>query len=330
MPAPFRLFGFGFTAIVATTDLGPVVELADTQVLGACAERRVGSSPARAIAMIRATLASCGTLIFREEPRTMAPRTSIGQKIDYPTSDGRPMAETDWHRDLMTASISTLKMWYAKARRVYVSGNLLLYYVPGNKRKHVSPDVFVVRGISKRKRPYYLLWDEGKSPEMIIELTSKSTRKEDLDTKFKLYRDILRVQEYFLFDPFAEYLKPPLRGFRLTDGQYLPIQPVEGRLPSEVTGLHLERDGTMLRLYDPVAGKWLPTPEERITLADAEREEEKAGRLHAEAEREEEKAGRVHAEAEREEEKAGRLRAEAEAERFRQEIELLRQRLPKA
>jgi hypothetical protein len=40
------------------------------------------------------------------------------------------MAETDWHRDLMTALIAILKMWYAKARRVYVSGNLLLYYVP--------------------------------------------------------------------------------------------------------------------------------------------------------------------------------------------------------
>jgi Uma2 family endonuclease len=218
------------------------------------------------------------------------------------------MAETDWHRDLMTLSILTLQMWYAKARRVYVSGNLLLYYVPGNKRKHVAPDVFLVRGVSKRKRLYYLLWEERKSPEMIIELTSKSTRKEDLDTKFKLYRDTLKVQEYFLFDPFAEYLKPPLRGFRLSGGEYLPIQRLKGRLPSEVTGLHLERDSSMLRFYDPVAGKWLPTPEERITLAEAER---------------------LRAEVEREEEKAGRLRAESEVERLRQELERLRRRLPK-
>jgi hypothetical protein len=107
---------------------------------------------------------------------------------------------------------------------------------------------------------------------MIIELTSKSTRKEDLDTKFKLYRDVLKVQEYFLFDPFAEYLKPPLRGFRLTDGEYLPIEPVEGRLPSEVTRLHLERDGTMLRFYDPAAGKWLPTLEEAREELAAENE----------------------------------------------------------
>jgi Uma2 family endonuclease len=182
------------------------------------------------------------------------------------------MAETDWHRDLMFAEIYMLKMWYAKARRVYVSGNLLLYYVPGNKRKHVSPDVFVVRGISKRKRLYYLRWEERKSPEMIIELTSKSTRKEDVDTKFKLYRDVLKVQEYFLFDPFGDYLEPPLRGYRLAKGDYLLIEPIAGRLPSEVTGLHLERDGTMLRLYDPATGQWLQTPEETQERLAAENE----------------------------------------------------------
>src|SRR5262249_50450310 len=162
-------------------------------------------------------------------------------------------------------------------------GNLLLYYVPGNKRKHVSPDVFVVRGVSKRKRLYYLLWEEGKSPQMIIELTSKSTRKEDLDTKYKLYQDVLKVQEYFLFDPFAEYLNPPLRGYRLSHGKYVPIQPVDSRLPSEVLRLHLERDGMMLRFYDPSTGEWLPTPEERLAQVEAERNEATARRLRAEA-----------------------------------------------
>jgi Uma2 family endonuclease len=201
------------------------------------------------------------------------PRATLDRKIEYPTSDGRPKAETDWHRDLMFAAISMLKMWYAKARRVYVSGNLLLYYVPGNKRKHVSPDIFVVRGISKCKRLYYLLWEEKKSPSMIIELTSKSTRKEDVETKFRLYRDVLKVQEYFLFDPFGDYLKPPLRGYCLIGGDYLPIEPVAGRLPSEVTGLHLERDGTMLRLYDPATGQWLPTLEEANARAEAARKQ---------------------------------------------------------
>jgi hypothetical protein len=58
---------------------------------------------------------------------------------DYPTTDGKPMAETDWHRDLMLDLIETLKIWYEDQQRVYVSGNLLLFYVRGNKRRHISP-----------------------------------------------------------------------------------------------------------------------------------------------------------------------------------------------
>src|ERR1051326_238910 len=120
--------------------------------------------------------------------------------LDYPTSDGKPMAETDDHRDLMATLIETLKLYYAASALVYVSGNLLIYYVPGDKRRHISPDVFVVRGVAKHNRLYYLVWEEGKAPEAAIELTSKSTRRDDLGKKMVLYRDVLKVKEYFLFD----------------------------------------------------------------------------------------------------------------------------------
>jgi hypothetical protein len=81
---------------------------------------------------------------------------------------------------------------------------------------------------------------------------------------------VLKVQEYFLFDPFAEYLNPPFQGYRLRQGKYVPIQPAGGRLPSSVLGLQLERAGLDLRLFDPKAHKWLPTPEERIAQTEAE------------------------------------------------------------
>jgi Uma2 family endonuclease len=230
----------------------------------------------------------------------------------YPTSDDKPMAETDWHRDLMLALIATLKLFFEGARRVYVSGNLLLFYEQGDRRKHVSPDVFVVRGVAKRDRPNYLLWEEGRGPQVVIELTSSSTRDEDLDTKFALYRDVLKVREYFLFDPLGDYLDPPLQGYRLRRGRYHPIRPVSGRLPSQVLRLRLERNGRELRLYDPATGGWLATPDE------ARREAEQA--------RQQAEQARQQAEQARQQEERARRRAEEENEQLRRELADLRRR----
>lgn len=179
------------------------------------------------------------------------------------------MAETDFHCLIIMALMQTLDFHFAADPMIYVSGNLLMYYVRGDKRKHVSPDVFVVKGVEKKKRLYYLTWEERKNPNVIVEVTSKSTRKEDTDTKFALYRDVLKVKEYFMFDPFGDYLKPDrLRGYRVRKGEYEPIALVDGRMPSKELGLHLERNGDELRLYDPAAGAWLLTPDERAPKAE--------------------------------------------------------------
>jgi hypothetical protein len=111
----------------------------------------------------------------------------------------------------------------------------------------------------------------------VIELTSKSTRGEDQRKKPILYRDVLKVAEYFLFDPTEDYLEPPFQGFRLVEGQYIPIEPVMGRLPSTVLGLHLERSEAELKLFDPTTKTWLPTPRAR-----AEREKAERTRIEAE------------------------------------------------
>ena len=64
----------------------------------------------------------------------------------------------------------------------------------------------------------------------------------------------MKVPEYFLFDPFEEYLKPSMQGWRLVAEEYEPIVSVDGRLASETLGLYLERDHTQLRLVDPLSG----------------------------------------------------------------------------
>jgi Uma2 family endonuclease len=192
--------------------------------------------------------------------------------IDYPTSDGQPMAETPLHMRILINLIETLVAWFAGDSMVYVWGNMSLYYEEGDASKSVSPDVMVIKGVPKDKyRDTFKVWEEGgKTPNAIIEVTSKSTRENDETDKFYLYQDVLRVEEYFLFDPRAEYLKPPLKGYRLVKGKYQPIKAVAGRLPSKVLGLHLERKGQELRFYDPRTGEWLPTPVEAREKAEAE------------------------------------------------------------
>src|SRR5258708_16415094 len=122
---------------------------------------------------------------------TAPTRRGGGVENDYRRSDGRRMAESDWHRKLMHDRIETLDERFAADPDVYVSGNLLIFYVPGDRLRHLSPDVFVVRGVPKRERPNYLTWEEGKGPDVVIELTSTSTRDEDVDDKFQLYQDNL-------------------------------------------------------------------------------------------------------------------------------------------
>ena len=108
----------------------------------------------------------------------------------------------------------------------------------------------------------YVAVGRGHGTDVVIEVTSESTREEDLQDKFEIYRDEIGVAEYFLFDPRAEYLNPSLQGHRLSRGRYQPVAPVSGRLPSKELGLHLHADGRRLRFYDPAAKRWLLTPQE--------------------------------------------------------------------
>ncbi len=105
-----------------------------------------------------------------------------------------------------------------------MSGNLLIFYEKGNKRIHVSPDVFVVKGVGKHTRENYLLWEE-RPLDLVIELTSKTTMIEDIEEKYNLYVSKLGVKEYFLFDPKEEYLNPSFQGYRRAKDKFRRIEP---------------------------------------------------------------------------------------------------------
>jgi hypothetical protein len=86
------------------------------------------------------------------------------------------------------------------------------------------------------------------------------------------------LAELVRFDSAHDYFKPLLQGFRLVAGEYRPIDPAPGRLPSQALGLRLERDRATLRLNDRSSGTRLLTRDEQ--REDARRRAE-TGRHHA-------------------------------------------------
>ena len=188
------------------------------------------------------------------------------RKIHYPESDGLPLAETRFQYDSLTYAAGALEVYFRESPDVAVEGRRLLYYVEGDPRSRVSPDVFVVIGAPKRRRRTYRIWEEPKGPDFVLEVTSKSTRWIDRGFKRDLYAR-LGVGEYWLFDPTGDWLDPCLQGNRLAGGTYEPLPPIgieggERVLRSAVLGLDVFVDGEEIRFRDPATGRKLLTLEE--------------------------------------------------------------------
>jgi Uma2 family endonuclease len=231
------------------------------------------------------------------------PRINRKTEIEYPESDGKPLGETGTHIDVTLTLLDVLRRYSWKRHDVAILSNMFLYYVEGNPPKNVAPDLFVTLDVpANTKRRTFKVWQEGKGPDFVLEVTSKDTQDEDLKKKFAIYRDVLKVREYFLFDPLDEYLDPSLQGYRLKRGRFVRIKVESGRLPSDVLGLHLERVGSDLRLYNPRTRSWELTSEEVETTLRA-----REAALH--------------------DEEAARRQAQAEAEQLRREVDRLRKKL---
>ena len=219
----------------------------------------------------------------------MAHTAVVPETIKYPDSDGLPMSENESQFWPILYVGSALDRYYQDREDVYVVGNLLLYYQkappgePATSAKSVSPDLMVVLGASKRVRSSYVLWQEPKAPDFVLEIASESTYRIDRSEKRATYAG-MGVVEYWQYDPVGRYLAPPLLGYQLVEGVYRPI-PARVQsggllsLRSEVLGLELHlRPGASVRealhFYDPVRAEYLRTYRE----ADRAREEAERGR----------------------------------------------------
>ncbi|WP_200235895.1 Uma2 family endonuclease [Thiohalocapsa halophila] len=240
---------------------------------------------------------------------------------DLPSDDGEPM-ETWRHRLQMDLLIDALLPWAEARGDCFVGGNMFLYFSDEHlqNKDFRGPDVFVALGVSPRERKSWVVWQEGKAPDLVVELVSKTSRHVDKVEKKQVYQDQLRVAEYFWFDPWAP---EDFAGFTLVDGRYQPIEAAgPGRIPSPLLGLTLGWwDGTFrwvetrwLRWWD-ADGNLLPTHTELAQAdadaarANAEAEKAKAGAARADVEATERRLAEEARRAEAAEAELARLRA---------------------
>ncbi|MEM1034439.1 MAG: Uma2 family endonuclease [Myxococcota bacterium] len=223
---------------------------------------------------------------------------------DLPCCDGEPL-ESDRHRRQMNLLIDSIEHHWANRDDFFAGGNMFVYFssLQAKNNDFRGPDFFVVTDVARGERKSWIVWDEGgRTPEVIVELLSESTRDTDFGEKKRIYERVLRVPEYFVFDPFSG----ELWGFRLapTTYQEIPRTP-GGRLSSTILGLEL---GVRSGRYQGIEADWLrmftanggvvPTKAEAATQradAAAQRAEAEAQRAEAEAQRADEMAAKLAA-----------------------------------
>ena len=226
---------------------------------------------------------------------------------ELPYSDGIPM-ESERHVLQMQLLMETLRLGWAERQDFYVGGNMFVYFNLKQVRNKDfrGPDVFVALNVPKRERKSWVVWEEGKGPDVVIELLSESTAEQDKTQKKQVYQNQLRVPEYFWFDPFDP---ASWAGFTLRNGVYEPLElDAQGRFISQQLGLTLVQwQGT----YNEVAAVWLrwATLEGVLLPMSQEQAEQERQRAEQERQRAEQERQRAEQERQRAEQLAAQLRA---------------------
>ena len=233
---------------------------------------------------------------------------AAARDVLYPCSDGRPMADNAWQSRAIVRAAGDLEVAHPDALAV---ADMLVYPEEGNPRNRIAPDVLVAFGVGTHSRSSYLVWEEGKPPDWVLEVASPSTASRDLDFKRRAYA-AMGVPEYWLFDPKGDVFpagQPQLQGLALSDGGYMRLVPrlADGlaMIRSGVLGLDLRVEGEFIRMRDPATRADILPQGELKALAEREAE-------HAQREAE-------HAQREAARRKGAEVRAEREAERAQRE-----------
>jgi hypothetical protein len=89
----------------------------------------------------------------------------------YPDSDEQPMGEGVPHLRAMISLVNSFDTLFAGRSDVLIAADLVVYYEHGNPSAVRAPDVLVAKGVGNHFRGSYRLWEEGKLPEVVVEIS---------------------------------------------------------------------------------------------------------------------------------------------------------------
>ena len=218
-------------------------------------------------------------------------------ELRLPSSEEEPVSQNTRQMVAITDGFNSLRLRWRGWRDVFVGADQFIYWDPAyDGRKNsgeppMAPDVYVSFDVANRHRSSYVVWEEGKPPDFVLEVVSPSSRGRDKEEKKDAYAK-MAVPEFFIYDP-EDKSGPTLVGFGLRAGRYRPL-PEETFADGVVgvrskvlgLGLCLKPTGTepldgSLCWYDPEQGEFLPTLHE--SEAKAEESEARAAASDAKA-----------------------------------------------
>jgi Uma2 family endonuclease len=152
---------------------------------------------------------------------TSKPVISLPTQDELPCDDNEPM-ETARHKYQMDLLLETIYPWLEIRQDGYAAGNMFVYFSTAQLRNedYKGPDFYCVLDVPQTERKSWVVWEEGKAPDVVIELLSESTAHIDKTDKKLIYQNRMRVPEYYWYDPFDSQ---DWAGFSLSNGVYQPL-----------------------------------------------------------------------------------------------------------
>ncbi len=214
--------------------------------------------------------------------RTDSYTSVIYDGVYYPEEREDDMGETSYHISLITDFLIILKLFFKHHEDVFLSANMNVYYEKGNPHRWLAPDLLIAFGVPNVDRSSYLLFREKVFPQVIFEIASEKTWRNDVLEKLDFYGEY-GAEEYYIFDPEFAYLPAPLMAFHRQGEKLVRQEIADNKIFSPRLGLEITRKENTFRFFNPNTNEFLLTLEE--SEAERQHAESQVERLKAEIER---------------------------------------------